>query len=228
MKRTEKNRAIVLRLKGHSYNEIKKILKIPSKGTLSYWFKNLSLPARAKERLKNNIEIARKRGLFKYNFDRTEAIEVENKSVQKDAENEIGKLSSRELLLIGAALYWGEGTKSEKNKNALRVALTNSDPQLVSLFMRFVREILGVDDEKIRAEILIHSNVDIKRARIFWAEVTKLPMDRFYITNQLSRASKLKRPKNLLPFGTISIRINKRILFFKIKGYISGLRKNIK
>ncbi|MBI2552143.1 hypothetical protein HYW17_02485 [Candidatus Uhrbacteria bacterium] len=226
MRRLEKQQAIALRLQGKSYNEIRKILSIPSKGTLSYWFRDLVLPTEAKKRLEHNVLLAQERGLLQYNKDRTEAILQENKTAHTRAMEEIGDLSRRELLLIGAALYWGEGTKSEHSRKNIRVAIANSDPRLIALFMRFVREVLNVPDELIRAQIQVHPNLDIEEAKIFWSKVTKLPVDIFYITQQLSSASRLKRPKRSLPFGTVSIRINKRVLFYRIKGYIEGLCEN--
>jgi transcriptional regulator with XRE-family HTH domain len=43
--------------------------------------------------------------------------------------------------LVGCALYWAEG---DKNRNQVRLA--NSDPELIRLFVRFLREQFGVPD----------------------------------------------------------------------------------
>lgn len=64
---SKKVAAIKLRIQGKSYGEILKILDIPSKGTLSEWFRDIKLSASAKSRLQNNIDIARERGLFRFN-----------------------------------------------------------------------------------------------------------------------------------------------------------------
>lgn len=229
MRRTEKEQAIALRVQGKSYNEIRKILNIPSKGTLSYWFRDFQLPPEAKKRLAHKMWLAKKRGLLQFNKDRTKAVLIENKTVQAEGKVEIGKLSQRELLLIGAALYWGEGSKSERdrrNNSIAQLALSNSDPRMIRLYMRFVRETLRVPEEKIRAGIQVHPNLGVDVAKKFWADITKLPVDRFFITHQISSASKLKRPKRFLPYGTISIKVNKRVLFYKMKGYIEGFCEN--
>ena len=222
MRRLEKQKAIALRLQGKSYNDIRKTLNIPSKGTLSYWFKNFTLTPAARKKLAHNMALAQKRGLLQFNQNRTKSITEENQKIRTAAVKEIGSLSPRELLLIGVALYWGEGTKSENN-NSPAVILTNSDPKLIAVYMRFVREILNVADEKIRAGIQIHPHINQKLARRFWSKITKLPENRFFIIKQVSRASKFKRPKRSLPYGTVNIRVHKRILFYKIKGYIDGL-----
>lgn len=225
MNKLKKQKAIALRQRGKSYNEIRKILSIASKGTLSNWFRDAPLSKEATERLAHNIDVARKRGLLRYNYNRTKNIISENKNIRSSAKSEIGKLSKRELTLIGTALYWGEGTKSEKNSSPAAI-LTNSDPNLIALYMRFVRECLDVPEEKIRAGIQIHPHINQKITRQFWSKVTNLPEDRFFIIKQISRASKFKRPANSLAYGTVSIRVHKRILFYKIKGYIDGLSQN--
>jgi len=226
MKRVEKQEAIKLRLQGKSYNEIRKLLGIPSKGTLSYWFKNFPLPPEAQKKLAKNSELAHKRGLFRFNLERTKAIEQENKEARLKAKREINILTKRELLLIGAALYWGEGSKGSRNGVGKGIAIANSDPLLVAMFMRFVREILCTTEDRIRAGIQVHDNVDIEVARRFWSKVTKLPIDRFYIIKQISSASKKKRPPNSLPHGTAIIKVNKRVLFYRVMGYIEGLAEN--
>lgn len=225
MHRLKKQQAIKLRLQGKSYNEIRRILNIPSKGTLSYWFKDLKLPLQAKKRLKQKIDLARKRNLFKYNRDRTKAIRIENVEIYRKAVKSIKNLTQKELLLVGTALYWGEGYKNDKNPT---LSLVNSDPALIQLFMRFVHEILDVTNERIRTQIHIHNNLNLKQAIKFWSKLTRLPEKNFVIINQISRASRGKRPKNSLPYGTLDLRINSRRLYFKIKGFIKGLTQQIK
>ncbi|MBI2054651.1 MAG: hypothetical protein HYT39_00940 [Candidatus Sungbacteria bacterium] len=224
MKRLEKEEAVKLRLKGKSYNEIIRILQIPSKGTLSYWFRDLQLSHQAKRRLEKNILLAQKRGLFKYNKERSLAIKVENKNIHERASKEIGALTSRELLLVGAALYWGEGTKNESGKYFPSLALANSDPSLIRFYMKFLKKVLDINREKIRASIHVHPNVDIEKAKQFWASITQLPKDRFYIIRQVSRASKFRRPSRALPYGTATIKVNRRQIFFRVRGYIDGLK----
>lgn len=218
-----KERAIKLRIEGRSYSEIKETLKIASKGTLSYWFKNLELPPEAKKRLENNINLAKKRGLFAFNEKRTKTVNLENIKIRSSAFKDIPHLSQEMLFLVGIALYWGEGAQSEKSKKSFYVSFVNSNPYMIALFFRFLREVLKIDDEKIRASIRIHPNIRQEETIKFWHKVTKLPYVRFRITRQISSASKFKRPKRSLPYGTLDIRINSRQLFFKIKGYIDGM-----
>ena len=129
-----KSKAIALRKNGESYNNIRKILDLKSKGTLSHWFKDLKLPKKSLELLEKNNKLAHERGLFTANRNRKIKINDENQKACLEGQSSIQSISKKELLLIGTALYWGEGTKSEKN--AISLGFSNSDPQIVSVDMR--------------------------------------------------------------------------------------------
>ncbi len=217
-----KERAIALRKKGKSYNSIRKILGIKSKGTISHWFKNLKLSKRSEKMLEKNKELAYKRGLFAANTKRSMRIKEENKQAHAEGKNLIVPIYKNELLLIGTSLYWAEGAKSEQTKNP-SLTFSNSDPLMVSVYMRFIREILKIPEERIRAGIHIYSSILPDEARKFWSITTNLPEDRFYIITQVSRASQNKRPFNILPYGTVAIKVNSRIQFHKVKGMIQGI-----
>jgi hypothetical protein len=219
-----KERAISLRKDGKSYNEIRKILDIKSKGTLSDWFRNIPLSLKAQKLLEKNTKLAYKRGLFTANKARRTRIDAENEEACAEGQNCIGPLSERELLLIGASMYWGEGTKSEKNSPIL--SFSNSDPLMASLYMRFLREILRVSEERIHAAIHLYPSISPDEARKFWAKVINFSENKFYITTQVSRASQNKRPFNILPYGTVNVRVSNRLYFFKVKGMIKGIANN--
>jgi len=223
----DKERAIQLRLAGKSYNEIKNTLKLPSKGTLSFWFKDLNLTPQAKKLLASNIQRATERGLIDFNKQRSARIIQENNHARKFGLRQIKRLTNRELMLIGAALYWGEGTKYHKERTAALV-FTNSDPIMVRLYLRFIRKIFNIPEERIRAGIQIHDNVDEMSARQYWAQVMRVPIDRFYVTHQASRASLRKRDSRTLPHGTVSVRVHYRKIFYTVMGMIDGLGRTSK
>ena len=218
----DKERATQLRLAGKSYNEIKNTLNLPSKGTLSFWFKDLILTPQAKKLLASNIQKATERGLTDFNRKRSARIIQENDYARQSGFRQIKRLTNRELMLIGAALYWGEGTKYHKERTAALV-FTNSDAVMVRLYMRFIRKIFKISEERIRAGIQIHDNVDEMLARQYWAHVMGVPIDRFYITHQASKASLKKRNPRTLPYGTVSIRVHYRKIFYTVLGMIDGL-----
>ncbi len=221
-----KQKAIKLRLEGNSYGYIKKTLDLKSKGTISAWFKGLVIPEESRKKLEKNNLIAIKRGLLSFNTERTAKIQVENKVVYEKGSGVIPKnLNKRDLLLIGTALYWAEGTKAI-NKVSPAFSFSNSDPKMIKACMRFIREVLCIEEKDIGGGIHVYSTTDVVAARKFWSDVTGIPATKFYVITQVSRASQGIR-ENKLPNGTLHIRVPKRLVFYKMKGMIAGLIKNL-
>mgnify|MGYP001608314039 CR=1 FL=1 len=221
----KKQRAFELRAQGKSYNEIRIILDLKSKGTLSYWFKDLKLPLAAKKRLENKMRMAQERGLIRFNKTRTRRINIENKNIREGAAKEIPKLLEKDIFLISVALYWGEGYQSERNKKFQALVFSNSNPKMIVFFFRFLREILKVDEKKIKIIVNIYPGFNENKIVDFWSKIIKLPKEQFRVSRYISETSKFKRPKKFLPFGTVTVRINSRRLFYKIKGYIDGISR---
>ncbi len=212
-----------MRLEGHSYSDIQKSLNLPSKGTLSNWFKDLQLSPDAHRILRQRAITASKKNFRKFNAARSKMIKSENAKEFSNGLRRIGSLTARELMLIGAALYWGEGTKSDNNGKGPTLAFANSDPTMVKVYLQFVRKIFNVPNTKIRGGIHLYPATDVAKARKYWADTTKLPPDRFYVTTMVSRLSAGKRNPHLLPYGTVTLRVHNRKLFHHIKGMIRGL-----
>lgn len=217
----QRQQAIELRLSGKSYGDIRKMLGVRSKGTLSLWFKHLELTKDAKEKLRVNIDKATKRKLLAFNAERTVRIKKENESARASGYAQIGSLSKRDLLILGSALYWGEGTKTHGERSYIPLAFTNSDPKMITAFLRFARNTLEVPEAKFGGGINIYEGMDENRVRLFWSKQTQIPKDRLYVSRQVSKAGKGIR--KTLPFGTMSIRIHDRLLFNRVMGMIDAL-----
>jgi len=119
---------------------------------------------------------------------------------------------------IGAVLYWCEGSKREKD---CRVEFVNSDPRMVSLFMRYLRS-KDIDESRIRARMTIHVQDDESTCRNYWKGVTSLK-DIQFITTVVKSPSYSRKP---LPHGTITIRYNSLALLRKIQAEISAIVEN--
>jgi len=218
----KKREAIELRLRGMSYGQILKKLDINSKGTLSNWFKNLKLSPTVQKRLENNIKLATERGLFIFNKERTRRIVMENKKARVEGQKQIKVLTKRELMLVGASLYWGEGTKSE-NRKANGIAFANSNPDMIILFMKFIRDVFGVEEKRIRAGIHLYPGMNVEKIKKYWSDITYIPIEKLHVVKTVSRSSKGIRKWNRLPHGTIVIVVNGRQLYHQIMGMIDGL-----
>ena len=111
------------------------------------------------------------------------------------------------LYIAGVMLYWAEGDKS--SRNAARIS--NSDPEVLKLFMRFLRECLDVADEQISVTChLFADHLDRQRAiEQFWLDALELPRTRLCksIVNVYSKYSQKKR-QNKLPYGTTRVTVH--------------------
>ena len=220
--------ALTLRLEGKTYGEIRNLFGIP-KSTLSNWFSTLELD----NEVKRILESKRKNGylkLLEFNKIRTVSIKKENEDIRKNYESRINKLSNRELMILGAALYWGEGYKNfniKRNGSYPYICFANSDPQMVVTFINFMERILNISKDKIKAQVTIYPNLNPEEAVNYWQNIIKIPKTNFRFQIGLSRASQKKRPKHLLPYGTLQLRVSRRQEFFKIKGLIDGIIKSI-
>ena len=224
--RPEKITAIRLRKSGKSYNKIARSLGVP-KSTLATWFRDVTLPQALVDRLYSRARSAGTAALVARNKHQTILAQERARSIQQAAASEIGGISERELRLIGAAMYWAEGAKRYPAHGSKRVAFSNADPAAVALMMRFFREICRVLEERFRAQVILAPGVNSKQSVRFWASVTAIPPTQFTkVFNSLSQASKQKRPRRRLPYGTLQVRVADTQLFHRILGWIKGLQDN--
>ena len=229
--RYEKAKAYQLRITGKSYNEITKSLKIP-KSTLSGWFSGLSLSEEAQKRLKVRVSAASLRGLLARNKNQTRLAQVRAQETREKSAKSVRELSKRDLLMLGCALYWAEGYKRPIIRNGSprtyhRVSLTNSNPELIGIFLRFLREICEVSDDKIIANVRTFRHQDPTYILDFWQKICKIPYSNFRKTIQtISISSQRRKPFNSLPYGVMQISVNSTDLFHRIMGLISGIAKN--
>lgn len=214
--------ALLLRKAGQSYREIALALGV-AKSSVSNWCKNIHLGIKAKEILKKKTRQPWEK-LAKYNRMRSDILWQEKQAIAKAAGKEISHLSHRELRLVGVALYWAEGWKRNKTERGTpTLALSNGDPFMIRLYLRFLREVMGIPEEKIKGSIQIHPHIAVAKAIDFWMRVTKIPRHRFFIRKQVSRASNGKRSPKLLPYGTLEVRVSAKKEFWRIKGWIDAL-----
>ncbi len=165
--RTDKGLAISLRKRGKSYNQITDILKVP-KSTLSLWLRNIKMPPGVEKKLWDKTRKKWARSITEFNKKRGEAARQRAKKAQEDAAKDIRPLSRKELLLVGAALYWAEGYK----KTRWVLQFSNSDPEMVKLMMRFFKEVCGIPKGKIKAAVQIHPNVTSEKAINYWSRIS--------------------------------------------------------
>ena len=182
-KTAERLRARELRRDGLSVKEIAREVRV-SKSTASLWVRDLPVaPGRARRR--PDPEVLRVR--------RGRAMATRNNEKLAVA-NDIGRLSDRELLLVGAALYWAEGAKDKPWRTTERLLFINSDPGVIRVFCRWL-ELLGVPTERVSFRVSIHESADVEGAVTFWSAVVGVPAADFRRTS-LKRHNPVTRRRN--------------------------------
>jgi len=214
MKITERTKSIELRKKGLTYPEIAEQLFV-SRSSLSLWLRDIPYVPTQETRYKRRLaSINTGRLLHQRKLKRTSRIKWE-------ARREIYNLNSDELKLLGIMAYWAEGSKT---KDSL-VQFVNTDPKLIKLALRWLRESCDVPERKIRCHLRVHPDTDRKKAEDYWSKVTKIPKERFSKTT-IKISGSGGRGYNKISNGIASVRVCDTNLFYKIRGWIEGLIDN--
>lgn len=173
-----RSHAIKLRSEGKTFQEINDTMKINvPKSTMSTWFRGIILPVGARE----NIEKTRKEKLR--GAQKLAVIVARNKRVQAYQEflhrnTNLQELCDRDDIakVVLASLYLCEGTKNKRSA----LVFGNSDPFIVSLFLKLLRQVFVIDEKKFRCTLQGRGDQNIEKLEIFWSEVTKIPRTQFY------------------------------------------------
>lgn len=212
-----KIKAIKLRKSGKSYTEISKLLST-SKSTLSYWLKSVPLKQEYREKFyTKQIE-----NLSKGSRSQKERRSKEIENVIEMAEKEIiTPLSFESYQLMGAALYWAEGSKTKMFE------FTNSDPHMILFIIRWIESILKIKSKNLKAALNIYPQQNEYKIKKFWSNLTNIPIKNFGRSYIKPLNNNYK--KNNLYYGAIKIMIPKSMdIKHRIFGWIKASLKNIK
>lgn len=171
----DRTRAIQLRIQGKTYREILEEVPV-AKSTLSAWLKSVELAAPQKQRVTKLRKAAALRGAQSRRNKRLSEIATLNESGKR----EIGALSSRELWLIGIALYWGEGSKQRETTISTGVQLTNSDPLMLRFFLLWLKK-MHISDNVLVFELYVHENrrSEVSNFKRWWAKQLGIEQHKF-------------------------------------------------
>jgi DNA-binding CsgD family transcriptional regulator len=164
-----------LRAQGRTYNEIAAELGV-SKSSVSLWVRDLPRTGRL------SYEESRRRiaeGVSAYWAAQRPIREARWQANINAAAAQIGRPNDRELLIAGAIAYWCEGAKNKPYRRpANRVIFINSDPSMISFFLRFLT-VAGIERDRLICRVHIHESADVDAAQRFWLDTTAVPADQF-------------------------------------------------
>jgi transcriptional regulator with XRE-family HTH domain len=204
MKFEEKLKARDLRKnKGMSIKDIAKEVGV-SKSSVSLWVRDIELTIEQKKKLEEknrlffNQEYGNKVKKEKYKKIRGE-YQVKGRKKAMEENN---------LHCIGCMLYWGEGDKSRTN-----FGFVNSDPGMIRVMMRFLRECYSVEEDRFTLRILYHeySKVSLKETENYWLNITGLKNSCLRAPIVRMPVSSKKKKKNKLTYGVCTVRVSSSV-----------------
>jgi hypothetical protein len=214
MKNAEREEARRLRReRGLSLKDIAAIVGV-SKSSVSLWVRDVHLTPEQHSRLQANNRLHFRQLLAQ------DAWRERHRARRAAAQRE-GRSYARQgdpFHAAGCMLYWAEGSKKRNHAQ-----LSNSDPEVVRFFVRFVRTYFDVRDETFRITCNLFADHVERQHEIeqFWLRQLDLSQESLCksVVNVYSKYS-LKKRANRLPYGTCRVTVHRTAIVQHIYGAI--------
>lgn len=202
----EKKKAIELRKRGLSYNEILRQVPV-AKSSLSLWLKDLPLTQAEKEVLRkrkdSNISTGRIRAASELRKRRLEREKV----WMEEAKSIFDRYASDPQFHAGIVMYWAEGSKTDK-----RWSIINTDADVIDLMVKWLRTYLNVPGDDIQYRLFIHRPYADLRCEDWWRKRLGVSQERFQKT--VYKETQHKTKKKAGHHGCLRIEVSKSTKIF--------------
>lgn len=203
--RNDQHLAIELRRRGRSYNDIATQLSIP-KSTLSGWLRTYHPWSQV---IRQRLDHKQRQRSTKRMRALTQAQKLKweqwREGFREEARKKFKTLMRNPLFLAGLMLYWGEGD----NKSHSSVRLANTDPRMIKLFFRFLKQCCGIPPARIRVDLFLYPDLSPLSTRRFWSGYLGISEE------QVSKPQVIRsrnfyglHPSKRLQYGVCTIRVN--------------------
>jgi hypothetical protein len=187
-----------MRRQGHAVTEIAVAVGV-AKSSVSRWVRDIPLTADQRDALIRRSVLYD--GQWKGCAARTAAGRARRANYQQEGRGRTRRSGAD--YVAGCMLYWAEGDKDRHS-----VGFSNSDPAMMLVFLRFLRDHFGVQNEQVRIACNLFADhlervTDVEQ---FWLTTLGLSQSslRKTVVNRYSKHSKRKRT-NVLPYGTCKL-----------------------
>ena len=175
--------------------------------TVSYWCRNVALTKKAINRIHQSGKLKAKKSMLVYTEN------LRSKKFEKIRLNKIEgakmiqPLSSKDILMIGLGLYWGEGYKYEN----CELGFTNGSPHIISFYIKWLN-LFGVTREDLIFRLTINEAFRPYESKIKQNWIRKLGVGGRYFTATTFVKTNLKKAdvSNLRTYwGTLRVKVRR-------------------
>jgi hypothetical protein len=205
-KLVERRQARQLRRTGLPLAEIAARVGV-SKSSVSLWVRDVEFDGPVRRR-------ARGRRRDPNALQRRKQGEIER--LLEEGRARIGRLSEREFLVAGVALYAGEGSRRDGS-----IIFANSDPRMVAFFCSWLRHFFQIDESRLRVRVYLHHGLDLAAATAFWSEVTGVPEPQFLKPYRAVADPSIRHAKHV--HGCVGVRYSCSTIHRSIMGLVGAL-----
>lgn len=128
---------------------------------------------------------------------------LQERQAFEDGKKLVAIPSQKEKTLFISALYWAEGSKRD-------FGLSNTDPELIRLFVDGLREVFNITDDRLRISVRTYEDLDVEKCLNFWSAIVKIDKEKFVSVDILAGKKKGK-----LAYGMCRVRVTKGALLLK-------------
>jgi hypothetical protein len=200
----EQEQARALRAEGHTLADIAAGLGV-SKSSVSLWVRDVPFTPSPR-----NYGPQRRRQPLRER--RLRQVEESN----REGTARLGELSDQAFLAAGAALYAGEGSKSDGEVN-----FANSDPDMVRFFCAWLRRFFEIDEERLRVRVYLHQGLDLDAVERFWSRLTQVPRSQFRKPYRAEPDPSIRRNKH--EYGCVYVRYTCTATHRRVMGLVRAL-----
>ncbi len=204
--RNDKQNAIEMRKAGKSYRDIREALKVPL-STLSDWFAGEEWSSAVRSKLTASAQKQHTVRILELNKVRGKNLLRVYEEARQEARRDLENYRYNPLFIAGLMLYWGEGDKISK----AAVRITNTDPELIALYVIFLERVCRIPRQKIKASVLVYPDLDEGLCREYWAQHSGVSIDRFTKSIVIQGRHKTRR----LDYGVCTVTVSST--YFKVK-----------
>jgi Helix-turn-helix domain len=204
-KLAEREQARRLRATGLPMAEIAARLGV-SKSSISLWVRDVPFeprpgPARGRRRSPNALQQRK---------------QAEIDRLLAEGRDRVGRLSEREFLVAGVALYAGEGSKGDG-----RLRFANSDPRMIVFFCAWLRRFFEIDERRLRVHLYLHHGLDLAGSIAYWSALTSIPPAQFLKPYRAVPDPSIRHAKHV--HGCVSIGYSCSATHRSIMGLVAAL-----